>query len=381
MTTGDHDEPRPDAPRGAAEPPAQLPEPAPVDGHGRDRGHVDRRRFLRGAGLGAAALFGGGVAGATTARARAATSIGPVGPTIYDAAAPGGTAPVPVEATPGATTHYGHRLVPPAGMPVNHLDEVTVPPPPGTGDRVHTIDVLETTAPIADGVEVEQWTYGGRAPGPILRASEGDRLRVTVRNRTTHDHNLHLHGRHHPGMDGWEPIPPGGEFTYDVVATPAGLHPYHCHTSPLATHVARGLYGAMIVDPVPPRPEALEFVLVLSGWDVDGNGRVDVATFNGVAGFYQRHPIVVPVGELVRVYVLNMVEYEPVASFHLHAQTFDLFRTGTSTTPDEHTDTVTLGQGERAIVEFRLPEQGRDMFHPHQHHLAEAGAMGWFAAV
>jgi nitrite reductase (NO-forming) len=381
VTTGDHEDPLSDAPHGPADPPARVPESPAVDEHGRDRGHVDRRRFLRGAGLGAAALLGGGVAGATTARARDATSIGPVGPTIYDATAPGGTAPVPVGASPGATTHYGHGLVPPAGMPASHLDEVTVPPPPGTGDRVHTIDVLETTALVADGVEVEQWTYGGRAPGPILRATEGDRLRVTVRNRTAHDHNLHLHGRHHPGMDGWEPIPPGGEFTYDVVAAPAGLHPYHCHTSPLATHVARGLYGAMIVDPMPPRPEALEFVLVLSGWDVDGDGRVDVATFNGVAGFYHRHPIVVPVGELVRVYVLNMVEYEPVASFHLHAQTFDLYRTGTSTTPDEHTDTVTLGQGERAIVEFRLPEQGRYMFHPHQHHLAEAGAMGWFAAV
>ena len=100
-----------------------------------------------------------------------------------------------------------------------------------------------------------------------------------------------------------------------------------------------------------------------------------------MAGFFSAHPITVPVGEPVRLYVVNMLEYEPVGSFHLHAQTFDVYRSGTRPEPDEHTDTVTLGQGERAVLELTLPERGRYMFHPHQHHLADAGAMGWFAAV
>lgn len=201
------------------------------------------------------------------------------------------------------------------------------------------------------------------------------------RNRTGHDHNLHFHGHHSPQMDGWEPIPPGGEFTYEITAGPAGVHPYHCHTMPLARHVARGLYGTLIVDPVEPREPAHEFVLLLSGWDVDEDGRNELYSYNGVAGFFARHPLTVPVGDLVRVYVVNMVEYDPVTSFHLHAQTFDAFRTGTSASAGEHTDTVTMSQGERVIVQFRLPERGRYMFHPHQHHMAEAGAMGWFSAV
>ena len=46
-----------------------------------------------------------------------------------------------------------------------------------------------------------------------------------------------------------------------------------------------------------------------------------------------------------------------------------------------HADTIALTQGDRAIVEFTLPERGRYMFHPHQHRLADLGAMGWFAAV
>jgi len=116
-------------------------------------------------------------------------------------------------------------------------------------------------------------------------------------------------------------------------------------------------------------------------FSLDGDGRNEVVAFNGVAGAYHRFPIRVPVGALVRVYVVNLLEHDPIASFHLHAQTFDLYRSGTSLTPDEHTDVVALTQGERAIVEFRLPEPGRYMFHPHQSRLAALGAMGWFAAV
>jgi FtsP/CotA-like multicopper oxidase with cupredoxin domain len=281
--------------------------------------------------------------------------------------------------------NYGHGIAPPLTAPATLLDAVTYPPAPDgrpAGQlREHTLDVVETSLEVADGVRYDAWTYGGRAPGPILRATEGDTLRLTVRNRTDRPHNLHLHGRHSPQMDGWEPIPPGAQFTYEVVAAPFGVHPYHCHTPPLAMHVAKGLYGAFIVDPPDGRPPAHEVVLLLSGWDLDSDGTNELVVWNGVAGWYQRHPITVPVGELVRVYVLNMTEHEPVASFHLHAQTFDVFWHGTSLTPDIHADTIALTQGDRAIVEFTLPERGRYMFHPHQHRLADMGAMGWFAAV
>jgi FtsP/CotA-like multicopper oxidase with cupredoxin domain len=76
-----------------------------------------------------------------------------------------------------------------------------------------------------------------------------------------------------------------------------------------------------------------------------------------------------------------MVASDPVGGFHLHAQTFDVYRSGTRLEPDEHTDVVTLGQAERAILESRLPQRGRYMFHPHQESMAERGAMGWFAAI
>ncbi len=347
---------------------------------------ASRRGFLKRAGLSSAAVVAGGI-GAHKVIPHSHPTAEAAASALHDPNAPANGIGVG-GALPGSQVRnlYGHGAEPPAHLPAGHLDAVTIPPPfdgrPAGTVRDYEFTVTARPLQVANGITYpDAWTYNATAPGPILRATEGDTLRVTVHNRTQHDHNLHLHGRHSPLMDGWEPIVPGASFTYEVTAAPFGIHPYHCHTPPLAQHVSRGLYGAMIVDPPGGRPPAHEFVLVLSGWDADGDLVNEVHAFNGVAGYFGKFPIKVPVGELVRVYVLNMTEYQPLASFHLHAQTFDVFRTGTRLDPDEHTDTVTLGQGERAIVEFTLPEPGRYMFHPHQHHLAETGAMGWFAAI
>ena len=339
---------------------------------------LSRRELLRRGAVGGAVAVGGGL----LAREWLAD------PSVVDGEghlARQTTLTTPAAAEPvAAGGHGGYGHVPPAHLSADALDAVTIPPAfdgRQAVTREFHLPVTEHRMTVADGVEVDAWSYDGTVPGPIVRATEGDTLRLHLDNRTRRPHNLHLHGRHDPAMDGWEPVPPGTGFTYQVVAGPVGLHPYHCHLPPLAEHIVHGLYGAMIVDPVGGRPSAHEFVLTLAGWDLDADGRLDLACWNGVAGFFRRFPIRVPVGERVRLYLQNMLEYEPVGSFHLHAQTFDVYRSGTSQEPDEHTDTITLGQGERAIVEFELPEPGRYMFHPHQHRLADIGAMGWFAAV
>jgi nitrite reductase (NO-forming) len=339
-------------------------------GEPREPPPLTRRAVLKRAGIGGAAVLGGGLL--------AHELIPRTDDTSYAAAGH-------ADAHAGAAGHtYGHATLPPPGLGEQALEAVTVPPPfDGRRGVTRSFDlpVTERQLVVGDGVVADAWTYAGSVPGPILRATEGDLVAVRLDNRTAHPHNLHLHGRHAPEMDGWEPIPPGSGFTYEVVAEPFGLHPYHCHVAPIAEHIGRGLYGTMIVDPPGGRPPAHEFVLVLGGWDLDGDGRNELVCWNGVAGFFATYPLKVPVGELVRVYLVNMLEHEPLASFHLHAQTFDVYATGTSLEPDGHTDVVTLSQGERAIVEFRLLRPGRYMFHPHQSWLADRGAMGWFAAI
>ncbi len=93
-----------------------------------------------------------------------------------------------------------------------------------------------------------------------------------------------------------------------------------------------------------------------------------------------KHPIQVKIGELVRVYLLNLTEFDLVNSFHLHAGMFRLYRTGTSLDHFELTDTVTMGQGERAVLEFELEYPGQYMFHAHQSEFAELGWVGMFEA-
>lgn len=323
-----------------------------------------RRRLLS---LGGAALLGG-------------TMLGRFAPGLAESDAEGGYDGLGSSAVheDGSATLYGRAHEPPAAMGPGDLDGVTFPLT--RGSRRVEIDVVEQRIEVGAGVHFDAWCYGGTVPGPLLRATAGDTLTVRLRNLTPHPHNLHFHGAHTPEMDGWEPIPPGEEFTYEIVAGPPGLHPYHCHVAPLAEHVAKGLYGLLIVDPPGGRAPAHEVALLLSGFEVDGVPNA-VMAWNGVAGYYARYPIKVPAGEPVRVYVANMTEYEPVGSFHLHAATFGVLPAGIGDGPAFRTDTVTMGQGERAVLEFTLPEVGRYMFHPHQHHLADRGAMGWFAAV
>lgn len=284
----------------------------------------------------------------------------------------------------GTGVGYSAQFAPPGYVAAGSRDDLHTPPPWGPKtDEVRQFDlsVIETTLEVADGHSITAWAYGGTVPGPILRATVGDRLKVTLANHSNGAHSVHFHGAHDVSQDGIGRVAKGENRTYEFEAGPAGLHPYHCHVPPYARHVGKGMYGAMIVDPLQPRSPAHEFVLTLCSFDVDGDGKSEIYAWNGMAGYYERFPLKVPVGDLVRLYVINMVESDPIASFHLHAQTFDLYRSGTSASPQEHTDIVSLGPAERAIVEFRLPRRGRYMFHPHQSRMAERGAMGWIVAI
>ena len=238
---------------------------------------------------------------------------------------------------------------------------------------------------VVPGIVYPAWVYNGRIPGPTLRATEGDRIRIHFSNGSNHPHSMHFHGFHSGAMDGVPGSGPGGfvepgdSFTYEFDAEPFGLHLYHCHVFPLARHIAKGLYGTFIVDPKGGRPRVdREMVMVMSGFDVDFDDANDFYAVNAIPFHYQNHPIQIKVGETIRVYLVNILEFDLINSFHLHANFFHYYPTGTLLTPSEFTDTISQVQGQRGIIEFRIRHPGRYMFHAHKTEFAELGWTGVF---
>jgi FtsP/CotA-like multicopper oxidase with cupredoxin domain len=339
-----------------------------------------------------------------------------------------------------------------------------------------------------EGHILDAWTFNGTIPGPTIRVTEGDlvRIRVINSNENSNPHSLHTHSIHYAKNDGVSmggypggAISPGRSYTYEFIAQPYGVYPYHCHVDPIADHINRGLYGMMIIDPKEPRPQMTEMAMLLNGYDLDldlegptklppaalfqvieqddnegsnmtdsplsnetsmdanmtdsplsnetsmdanmtdsplsnetsmdanmthvssnmqhadeednggedevteeDDGGVDrineIYTVNGKAFDYMMNPIVLQTGKPYRIYVVNMLEFDLVNSFHLHGAMFDYYTAGTDETADYSTDIVTLSQGDRGIMEFTYAYPGTYMFHAHQTEFTDLGWMGLF---
>jgi FtsP/CotA-like multicopper oxidase with cupredoxin domain len=260
--------------------------------------------------------------------------------------------------------------------------------PNGQTLREYKIVALNKNIEVVPGIEFPAWTYNGRIPGPTLRATEGDRIRINFSNGSNHPHSMHFHGFHPGEMDGVPGtgpgglVEPGGNFMYEFDAEPFGLHLYHCHVFPLARHIAKGLYGTFIVDPKEGRPPVdQELIMMMNGIDVDFDDANDFYAVNGIPFHYQNHPIQIRVGEKIRIYLVNILEFDLINSFHLHANFFNYYPTGTSLTPSEFTDTIIQGQAQRGILEFTYKYPGMYMFHAHVTEFAELGWNGMFEVM
>jgi FtsP/CotA-like multicopper oxidase with cupredoxin domain len=300
-----------------------------------------------------------------------------------------------VSGTIGTVDHVRNGFDPVAILTdFNYGDKVSTEN--GRTVREYTIVAVDKEIEIAPGLFFPAWTYNGRVPGPTIRATAGDLLRIRFINAGSHPHTMHFHGVHRASMDGVahagphaQMMPPdmigpgqiesGAEFTYEFEAEPFGCHLYHCHALPLKRHIFKGLYGAFIIDPPGGRPPAKELVMVMNAFDTNFDGSNEVYAVNSIAFAYQQEPIPVKIGELVRIYLINITEFDPINSFHLHAEFFDYYDTGTTLEPTlRKVDTVTQCQGQRGILEFRYRYPGLYMFHAHQSEFADLGWMGMF---
>jgi FtsP/CotA-like multicopper oxidase with cupredoxin domain len=352
---------------------------------------LSRRELFRLAALGVTGAAAGGVsgvglvAGARAAHAPAGRGGDGLQPVAARSAAPGRAATGTHGAHEGLGTVGAIDLRHAGVDPMRYLTAFDWGKvsrlPSGQTLREYQLVATDREIEVAPGVRFAAWTYNAQVPGPTLRAREGDRVRVRFVNAGTHPHNIHFHGFHDAVMDGIEPIARGRTFVYEFDAAPFGLHLYHCHVQPLKRHIHKGLYGVFIVDPPQGRPPARELVMMMNAFDTDFDGENEIYAVNTVPFYYLHHPIRIRQHELVRVYLVNITEFDPINSLHLHANFFHVYPTGTSLTPSEYTDTVMLCQAQRAILEFRYRRPGRFMFHAHQSEFTELGWTGFFEVV
>jgi nitrite reductase (NO-forming) len=115
------------------------------------------------------------------------------------------------------------------------------------------------------------WTFGPHMPGPVVRVKEGDTVEFTLVNPATNknSHSMDFHAAVVDVLDEFAPIKPGESKTFSFKANYPGVFMYHCGASPMHQHIARGMFGIIIVDPKGgfskdyPKPDR-EYVLIQS---------------------------------------------------------------------------------------------------------------------
>ncbi len=126
----------------------------------------------------------------------------------------------------------------------------------------------------------EIWGYGGTSPGPQIRVRQGQRVQRRLINKLDDPTSVHWHGiRIDNAMDGvpgltQNVVAPGDTFDYDFVAPDAGTYWYHSHNKS-TEQIARGLYGALIVEEADAIDVDREEVLILDDWLMQETGEID----------------------------------------------------------------------------------------------------------
>ncbi len=234
---------------------------------------------------------------------------------------------------------------------------------------------------VEPGVLRTAFAYNDQVPGPTLRVTEGDRVRVVLRNELPESTSIHFHGLITPNaMDGvpfitQPPVRPGRSFTYEFAAAPAGTHMYHSHNG--ADQITKGLLGAFIVEPKDRAGEpsvAQDVVLIVNDGPLG-------FTINGKS-FPATQPIVMKVGQRLRIRYMN--EGQVIHPMHLHGLLQQVIaKDGRRLAQPYAVDTINVAPGERydLLVEATLPGTWALHCHILSHAESSRGMHGMVTAV
>jgi nitrite reductase (NO-forming) len=125
-----------------------------------------------------------------------------------------------------------------------------------SGRMVHEFNLTGQSVqlPIMGGKTYNAMTFSGQVPGPTLRVTQGDVVKMTLTipsdEVTGHGNDMHASQMSAGNFDS---INPGESKTYCYIAESAGVFKYHCsgvHLIGMDQHVLSGMYGIAIVDPI-----------------------------------------------------------------------------------------------------------------------------------
>ena len=215
-----------------------------------------------------------------------------------------------------------------------------------------------------EGLEFPAFAYNGMVPGPEIRVTEGDHIRILVHNEMNQSTAIHWHGVHVPNaQDGvpfvtQDPIKPGETYTYEFVVPNSGTHMYHSHHNTLE-QVIRGMLGAFIVEPKDKSREPhydRDYTVIL-------NDTFLGFTINGKS-FPYVEPVFANLGERVRIRFMN--EGLMIHPMHLHGMAMQVFAKDGYYLPAPYfCDTVNIAPGERYDVIVDCFNPGVWAFHCH----------------
>jgi len=232
---------------------------------------------------------------------------------------------------------------------------------------------------------VTAWAYNGMVPGPLIHVTNGDNVRIIVKNNLPEPTTVHWHGIQVPNnMDGipdetQKPIQPGETFIYEFVAKPSGTYWYHSHFDS-DKQISVGLSGAFIIDPVgglASKPN-IDKIFMLNEWRViDGQTYAampatgmdaNLFTINGKA-YPDTETVKAKVGQKIRLRFIGSGQV--IHPMHLHGFPFKIVATDGNDVPlsaQWTKDVVSVAPGERYDIEFTPDRPGKWMLHCHIPH-------------
>jgi len=127
---------------------------------------------------------------------------------------------------------------------------------------------IQTNGKMVGGSDtMAAWTFDGTVPGKPVRVDEGDTVDFTLINpaENKNSHAMDFHAAQVNVLDEFAEVKPGQSKHFTFEAKVPGVFMYHCGAGPMVQHIARGMYGVILVEPKDKKnyPKAdREYVLV-----------------------------------------------------------------------------------------------------------------------